>query len=367
MCVKMITKIKLETGDLVIDSDEELDTLSGFAARNNSKRGFLFLSKVLGKHYPSCPCKMKELHDSLARNIKPKLQKGSTVVIGFSETATALGYGVYEALGIENSYYQHTTRHKINYPLFLKFSESHSHASSHFLYYPDNPKHQQILRDVANIVFVDDEYTTGNTLLNIINAFREKDLTPNFIATSILDWTNGSNDGQLPSIVSIIKGNFVFIPNQLRKCHQKFVSENLNSITHLSLSNLYGRIGCESLKFNFEKLIKVIPTKNDRVLVIGTGEFMNVAYLLALFLKTYSPEVYVQSTTRSPIIEGNDVISVLTFKDNYAEETDNFLYNVKDKRYDLVYICYETNYSPPEHTLYDQLAQLFPRVIRLIF
>jgi len=60
-------KIYLETGELNIEcNDNGLLDLIGFAARNNSKRGFLFLSKVIGKHYPSCLLKMKEIHIQLS-------------------------------------------------------------------------------------------------------------------------------------------------------------------------------------------------------------------------------------------------------------------------------------------------------------
>jgi hypothetical protein len=121
------------------------------------------------------------------------------------------------------------------------------------------------------------------------------------------------------------------------------------------------------LSIDFKSLISGLPKKNERVLVIGTGEFMNVSYLLAGFLKSYSSAVFVQSTTRSPIMLGNDVQSLLEFKDNYGEQVDNFLYNVKDQSYDHVYICYETANLPVEHTLYEQLNKMFPNVSVLNF
>lgn len=362
----MVTEIELQTGTLLIESGDELGSLCGFASRNNAKRGFLFLSKVLGKHYPSCPGDMRKVYEALANKIMPLLKEGPTVVIGFCETATSLGYGVFETLDLTDSYYHHSTRHKIDRPIFLTFSESHSHASDHYLYLPENLIHQSILINPANIIFVDDEYTTGNTLLNTIAAFKEKGIVSNFIASGILDWTDKSKHNLFPEIVSLVKGNFTFTSNNYFP-FSKHVSECNFSLVHKDLFNSFGRVGCEKLTIDFKSLISNLPKKNERVLVIGTGEFMNVSYLLAGFLKSYTSAVFVQSTTRSPIMLGNDIQSLMEFKDNYGEQVDNFLYNVKDQSYDHAYVCYETVNVPAEHTLYQQLNEVFPNVELLRF
>ena len=360
------TEVSLATGSLVVNTNDDITELSGFASRSNKKRGFLFLSKVLGKHFPSCPYLMASVHKRLANLIRPLLKDGPTVVIGFSETATGLGYGIYAALNLPDSYYQHSTRHKIDRPLFLAFSENHSHASSHYFYLPEKDEHSKFLKHAVNIVFVDDEYTTGNTLLNIISAFQEKGVNANFIAASILDWTPKDTTSLLPDIVSLVKGTFHFEEKPLAD-FQEFVSEPQLPVVHQGLINSYGRMGCEVLSIEFKSKISDLPHINDRVLVLGTGEFMNVAYLLGIYLKSFSENVFVQSTTRSPILIGNDVKSVLRFKDNYAEQVDNFLYNVEDSQYDHVFICYETSGYPADHDLYLQLKKIFPRVTQLFF
>jgi hypothetical protein len=73
--------------------------------------------------------------------------------------------------------------------------------------------------------------------------------------------------------------------------------------------------------------ISSLPKKDERVLVIGTGEFMNVSYLLAGFLKSYSSAVFVQSTTRSPIMLGNDVHSLLELKENVERDQEHCAIN----------------------------------------
>ena len=362
----MIREIELETGKLELEYDSEFDELFGFASRKNNKRGFLFLSKVLGKHYPSCPLIMKEVHDNLSKLIKPKLKIGPTVVIGFAETATCLGYGIYESLGLKDSFYLNSTRHQINHPLFLTFNESHSHAVSHYLYLPSSKKHRKILQNAVNIVLVDDEYTTGNTLKNIIKSLKKQNLNANFIAVGILDWTNKSISNGIPDIVSIVNGSFSF-SNNINFESSNYLSELKLPIIHNNLINSFGRVGCEKIAIDFATIVKDLPKNNEKVLVLGTGEFMNVAYCLALFLKLYSNNVYVQSTTRSPIMIGNDVKTVIAFKDNYSENIDNFLYNFLDHNYSKVYICYETLNIPTEHNLYHQIKKYVKDVYELFF
>ena len=43
-------KIELKNGTLTIHNDKKLFDLCDFGSRINNKRGFLFVSKVMGKH-----------------------------------------------------------------------------------------------------------------------------------------------------------------------------------------------------------------------------------------------------------------------------------------------------------------------------
>jgi len=102
-------KIQLKTGDLEILSNnhEELQSLTGFGSRHhNRKRGFVFVSKVLGKHYPVKPSVMENIYRKLATLVSAKLDvTRPTLVIGFAETATALGHGVYQQLNLSQAFY----------------------------------------------------------------------------------------------------------------------------------------------------------------------------------------------------------------------------------------------------------------------
>ncbi|MEN9866761.1 MAG: hypothetical protein RL748_2351, partial [Pseudomonadota bacterium] len=65
-------QVPLPTGHLHVTVEharQPPDTLLGFAARANAKRGFLFVSRVLGKHWPVRPQAMQAIHQDLASQI----------------------------------------------------------------------------------------------------------------------------------------------------------------------------------------------------------------------------------------------------------------------------------------------------------
>lgn len=190
-----------------------LKNLFGMAARVNKKRGFLFVSNVLGKHIPVSPTLsllmgtalashyMEVIHHNvhpyrdmifqalrvLDENLAPVQEytfrlPERTLFIGFAETATALGHSVFHCF--ENGRFLHTTREKVKElaPL-INFEEEHSHATA-----------QRVFTDKCYfdhcdpIVLVDDEITTGKTALNIIESIEKVFPRKKYVIISILDW-----------------------------------------------------------------------------------------------------------------------------------------------------------------------------------
>jgi len=86
---------------------------------------------------------------------------------------------------------------------------------------------------------------------------------------------------------------------------------------------------------------------------------MYAPYLLAKYLEDNGIETYFQATTRSPINIDGSITSKLSFKDNYFENIDNFLYNVMDRDYDKVIVCYESISLPKDFDLKAQLETKF--------
>ena len=170
--------IKLDTGTLQLHVEPgriPLKRLLGFAARVSSKRKFLLVSKVLGKHYPVSPKTMSWSYRALARAVLKSGVGDGSLWIGMAETATGLGYGVFEAAslaGVQNALFIQTTRYHLNGIERLEFEEAHSHATDFFLYYPDHPDYRKQFLNAETLVLIDDEISTGKTFLRLIKAYQ---------------------------------------------------------------------------------------------------------------------------------------------------------------------------------------------------
>src|SRR3546814_919943 len=139
MLVSHNTKIELSKGtlELVIEHAAELDAFCDFAARANPKRGFLIVSKVLGRHLPASPNAMRGAMDELGQKLPADLP-GPIVFLGMAETATALGQGVFaaylDAQERQDVVYLQSSRQIVDgAELIASFEEGHSHATTHLI------------------------------------------------------------------------------------------------------------------------------------------------------------------------------------------------------------------------------------------
>ena len=170
--------IQLDTGTLRLDLEPgriPLKRLLGFAARVSSKRKFLLVSKILGKHYPVSPRLMSWSYRALARAVLNSGAGHNSLWIGMAETATGLGYGVFEAAchaGVKNALFCQTTRYHLDDIERLEFVEAHSHATDFFLYYPVEPDYRKRFLNAQTLVLIDDEISTGLTFLRLIKAYQ---------------------------------------------------------------------------------------------------------------------------------------------------------------------------------------------------
>ncbi len=348
--------ITLKTGVLKVEKNQVLERLVDYSSRINKKRGFFFVSKVLGKHIPSKPSLMKTIYKEMAELI-PRSKK-KTLFVGFAEAATALGQGVFEVLNLKDSFYMHSSRFKTSHKVLLSFKEEHSHAPSHIFYVPEDEALQDLLKNITRIILIDDEVTTGNTANNLIQAFQKVlPKVEEYALVSILDW---SREKYLNfEIYSLYKGNFSFEKND-KEFYSNIKSEakDIHSLENIIPYN-FARYATKKLDINVKKHVDLNALKSKKVLVLGTSEFMYAPYLLAQYLEDNGIETYFQATTRSPINIDGIITSKISFKDNYFENIDNFLYNVLDREYDKVIICYETTSLPQNFDLKVKLARKF--------
>jgi hypothetical protein len=345
-------RILLPTGALevsVTHGEDELDSLLGFAARANAKRGFLFLSKVLGKHWPVKPSVMQAIHTRMAANVPAST--GPVVFIAMAETAIGLGQGVFEswlrAHPGRDALFIHTSRYRVGSAPIIEFEEAHSHAPRQFLHMPDEAAQRGLLENAGTLVLVDDEASTGNTFLNLSNACRR--INPHLAQvhlSTIVNFMGTDATKQLTvrfglpvTLGALVSGDYRFEPGE--SVPASLPAQLFDADADRGASSAFGRVGiARPLAAAPECASDIAP--GARVLVLGTGEFMHAPALLAASLEQRGVEVVVQSTTRSPVLVWGAVSSALAFPDNYGEGVGNFLYNVTPGQYDHVLICHET-------------------------
>ncbi|MBB1073043.1 phosphoribosyltransferase domain-containing protein [Rhodoferax sp. 4810] len=350
--------IELLTGRLsvtVYDADWPLNTLCGFAARANPKRGFLFVSKVLGKHLPSSPNQMQQLHELLAAKLTDLQQP--CLFIALAETATGLGQGIFEAALNQQPNLQalfiHSTRYLLPERPHFAFQEPHCHAPTHFLYQPITPPHLRLFNNARELVIIDDEISTGTTLFNLINLYRTHNSCLTRITCVTITNFSGldtaehwSNQLGLPvRFVTALSGEFRFQPT----LHQPYQfapnATGYDAQQDQAIAQHYGRFGINRAVILSDTELNLLTADlppNTAVLLLGTGEFMHMAFRLGLALEQRGYVVSIQATTRSPILIGAAIQRRLIFADNYSEGIPNYLYNVDPTQYTRIIICHET-------------------------
>jgi len=193
----------------------------GLALRRNPRRAQLLVSRLLGKHVPTDPRLVRAsglllgglvadalagrparslpvdlLHAAIRDEPGTAITLGRTagagtvavdaLVLGFAETATALGHCVAEALSAAGSGadYLHSTRRPVDgIDAAGGFAEEHSHATDHLLL----PVDPALLRGGRPLVLVDDELSTGRTVLNTIAALHRVTPRDRYVVATLVD------------------------------------------------------------------------------------------------------------------------------------------------------------------------------------
>lgn len=381
-----------------------VEALFSMALRVNKKRQFLFVSKLIAKHlavHPAIalgtgtllasllmtkekletPPQTAQLSRMIADgNPDSELMKEAlahrvelpkkTVFIGMAETATGLGHSVFQHF--ENAFYIHTTREHIigSTPSFV-FEEEHSHATSHRVYAPAG-----MLEDAESIVLIDDEISTGNTLVNLIKALDDQFPGKSYTSLSILDWRNDEqrrHTGHLAEdrnisidVLSLMSGQFDLhhgsspedvqlqeLAGTSRLPLNEFVFEEplrYRSATNQQYVPLTGRFGLSgSNHVEIDRWATEIsstvgkPAEHEKPLIIGIGENM---YLPLRFALELSSKALVQTTTRSPIFasdtEEYPIKEKVKFSLPDVDGVDQFLYNVDKLDITTIYLLAES-------------------------
>jgi len=345
-----------------------LDDLFEIAERRNPKRAFLFVSKVLGRHIPVAPSVMRRIYRQLASQFPASLP-GPALFIGMAETAVGLGAGVFDELRQRHpgSLYLTSTRHPVEGELLCEFKEEHSHATDHLLYLPDDADMRRSVNEARTLVLIDDEATTGNTFANLLTALRNSgklEQLEHVFAVTLTDWSADALPQRCPlpvTAISLVSGQWRWEPAPGAPVPvMPSVNVTSRGAVPITGKQSWGRLGMTAPAGDLGRHISVTP--GERILVLGTGEFVWEPYLLAERLEARGAGVLYSSTTRSPIATGFAIQSSIAFTDNYGLGIANFVYNVAHQRFDRVLLCTETPAESVDRHLLNALADVAPAV-----
>ncbi|WP_246102690.1 phosphoribosyltransferase [Streptomyces piniterrae] len=178
-----------------LSGGHELPKLLGLALRRNPKRAHLLVSNVLGKHVPQRPGVVHGAGVGLGRRVRELLgdeAAARSVVLGYAETATGLGHSVADGLALAP--YLHSTRRPVTGVAQVGgFEEEHSHATSHLLL----PEDRDLLAGDGPLVLVDDEFSTGRTVLNTIKALHAHFPRERYVVVALVDMRSDADRSRL--------------------------------------------------------------------------------------------------------------------------------------------------------------------------
>lgn len=280
---------------------------------NNAKRSYLVVNPLQGKHVPVSPSNALLLFDSLADLLSAEYEGERLLLIGFAETATAIGARA--AVRLQSKYIQ-TTREQIPGVRYLFFSEEHSHATEQRLVKEDM---DQALKTIDRIIFIEDEVTTGKTILNIIEVLKKQYAKPiKFAVASLLNGMSGEHR-------EVYARNGIPMHCLLKTDHSRYaevadtfeadggstscsVKEGMEIPVILVTGWMDARRmvdgaayedACRRLWAGIKG--KVETASKEKMLVVGTEEFMYPALYVAWQMEQMGHDVKFHATTRSPI------------------------------------------------------------------
>lgn len=327
----------------------------------NAKRAYLLVNPLQAKHMPVSPTEALTMMRTLGEGLRQEFP-GARLVLGFAETATALGAAVASRLGPDCAFLT-TTREAGEGPGWVRFLEEHSHAAEQKLWGGDL---DTLLQETDTVLFVDDEISTGKTLRNMVAqltrrwpALGEKTL----VAASLLnrvtpeqeealadagitcrclvrlpqedhtaqvaDWTVTEAPPAVPQNLSFrqetLPGEGLLDPRKTLRIGA--YDSSCQAVAEAMLSHTLGPV--ETL---------------GKTLVLGTEECMYPALCLGERLERLGAEVCCHATTRSPIglcdVPGYPIRSGWKLPSFYEEERTTYVYNLRE--YDTVIVVSDT-------------------------
>ena len=327
----------------------------------NAKRAYLLVNPLQAKHMPVSPTEALTMMWTLGEGLRQEFP-GARLVLGFAETATALGAAVASRLGPDCAFLT-TTREAGEGPGWVRFLEEHSHAAEQKLWGGDL---DALLQETDTVLFVDDEISTGKTLRNMVaqltrrwpavgvktlvaasllnrvtpeqeEALADAGITCRCLVrlpqedhtAQVADWTVTEAPPAVPRNLSfrqeMLPGEGLLDPRKTLRIGA--YDSSCQAVAEAMLSHTLGPV--ETL---------------GKTLVLGTEECMYPALRLGEKLERLGAEVCCHATTRSPIglcdAPGYPIRSGWKLPSFYEEERTTYVYNLKE--YDTVIVLSDT-------------------------
>lgn len=301
---------------------------------SNKKRNYLIMNKLQAKYLPVRPDRALDMFDALVSQC-PDLE-GNVIVIAFAEAATALG-AEFTRLFSKSSKrivkYVHTTRVRMNKPCYdcIEFKEEHSRAPEQLLYCNIDE-----LKRADYILFLEDEITTGNTMVNCVKVLEELGIVgKEYIAISIFNCMDDEETKRFYQhgieVNWLIKATkdccevsepVLHYITQKQKVHSLRTPIGIYEYEN-DIQAICGKVVFWALTNVYESLIQ----RSD-ILVIGTEECMYPAIRAAESLRECGLTVEVTSITRVPVIPNKTILCKDKLKSLYGDY-DTYIYNLR--------------------------------------
>ncbi|WP_424215571.1 phosphoribosyltransferase [Streptomyces sp. BI20] len=392
-------RLDVRLHDAEPDTTPRLADLLGLALRRNPKRAHLLVSTVLGKHVPRAPRVVHEAGAGLGRRVAALLGPADTaraVVLGYAETATGLGHSVADGLG--GAPYLHSTRRPVpGLGPVGGFEESHSHATSHLLL-PEDPG---FLAGPGPLVLVDDEFSTGNTVVNTLRVLHALHPRERYVVVALVDMRSAADRARLDAfaaelgarvdLVALAAGT-VDLPEDVLARGTALVAAHEGAAgpaprpepappaariplpwpaalpdggRHGFTRAHHAALGA-ALPALVDALADGLGPHPGRVLVLGTEELMYAPLRLAEGLEAAGLDVRYSTTTRSPVLAVDDpgyaIRSRLVFPahDEPADGPgERYVHNVAGGGFDTVLLVLDSaGDTPALHSPDGLLARL---------
>ena len=323
----------------------------------NAKRAYLLVNPLQAKHMPVSPTEALTMMRTLGAGLRQEFP-GARLVLGFAETATALGAAVASRLGPDCAFLT-TTREAGEGPGWVRFLEEHSHAAEQKLWGGDL---DALLQETDTVLFVDDEISTGKTLRNMVAQLTRRWPTlgeKTLVAASLLNRVTPEQEEALTDagitcrcLVRLPQEDHTAqvadwtvteappaVPQNLSFRQETLPGEGLLDPRKTLRIGAYDS-SCQALaEAMLSRALGPVETLG-KTLVLGTEECMYPALRLGEKLERLGAEVCCHATTRSPIglcdAPGYPIRSGWKLPSFYEEERTTYVYNLRE--YDTVIV-----------------------------